>query len=567
LKRFSVAALLSLCAIASAIPLARRWQEEKADRRVLVTAEWIEARALSAREALSDLEILARLRTSGASAVLFAPLTLWERVTGRPNDAAPWNGSNALDSKTITFKTAEEAQRVYAELQRRGVGDLALAGRELRRSRQTFLSIAQIETGFDERLLRQAASEGLFPILRFNQDPWLTASTVREVLSEDPWSGTITALMNSEEPPGGKEAAPLWGRWLRHKGVVHPYFEFRPAKAAAYVAWQAPANTVRAHTIPGPELKDLDANAEAARWRRAVDERSCRILLVHAGPNDGFHHLLGRIERLSEELTRRDWRLTRPWPHLMWQRLPGIVQKLLGWIALALAISFPWLALWGGLAVAKSQSSPVASAALGFAFMSLVLMIGGSAVAALAQSPETRIQVIPFRGIKASFLMSWLGAIFILYSPRELAALLKESVRRWDVVAAVVLLGLVGYVLIRTGNASAGWKHPLEQALRDRLEDFLVARPRFKEFGFGHPLLVVGLALEAARRLSKRFIDGRPLIWLGMVGQASVINTFCHLHSPLRLAYWRSLTGMILGLALGLLCFAGARRILNQRTP
>jgi len=118
----------------------------------------------------------------------------------------------------------------------------------------------------------------------------------------------------------------------------------------------------------------------------------------------------------------------------------------------------------------------------------------------------------------------------------------------------LVVAGLVGYVIVRTGNAPASWKHPFEQAIRDGLERWLMIRPRFKEFAVGHPLMLLGLAQLRSRRDT-----GRAWIWLGMMGQVSIINTFCHLHSPLVLAIGRSLSGAILGWFIGCVLARGSQ--------
>ena len=84
-------------------------------------------------------------------------------------------------------------------------------------------------------------------------------------------------------------------------------------------------------------------------------------------------------------------------------------------------------------------------------------------------------------------------------------------------------------------------------------------RPRFKEFALGHPLMLLGLWLQAMNfKLQKggRY-DGRPWMVLGMVGQVSIVNTFCHLHSPLSLAFFRTFNGVILGLFIGFILIQG----------
>ena len=109
-------------------------------------------------------------------------------------------------------------------------------------------------------------------------------------------------------------------------------------------------------------------------------------------------------------------------------------------------------------------------------------------MAAIADNPLTRVEVIPFKGTKAAFALAWLGSFLSLYSWNEIKSQLYPALRRIDVLAALAVLAVVGYVIVRMGNASAGWKVGWEQGVRDHLEDLLIARPRFKEFAVGFPL-------------------------------------------------------------------------------
>jgi hypothetical protein len=119
---------------------------------------------------------------------------------------------------------------------------------------------------------------------------------------------------------------------------------------------------------------------------------------------------------------------------------------------------------------------------------------------------------------------------------------------------AAACLGAAAFWIIRTGNdvpaaASSGERH-----MRSFLESILVYRPRTKEFMLGHPaaVLAVFLALSGRRRMIV------PCLIVGAVGQASMVNTFCHIHTPIQATLLRTLYGVVLGLvAAGAVC-AGA---------
>lgn len=130
----------------------------------------------------------------------------------------------------------------------------------------------------------------------------------------------------------------------------------------------------------------------------------------------------------------------------------------------------------------------------------------------------------------------------------------RVSVRTvWTIcttVVCIVLLGAVGvYYIMRTGNTSASVSIPaLELKLRSLLETCLVARPRTKEFLIGWPCLM--LMVWALHHRSKLF---SVLFSMGAaVGLTSVVNTFQHIRTPLALSMLRTVYGMLLGLAVGL---------------
>jgi hypothetical protein len=39
------------------------------------------------------------------------------------------------------------------------------------------------------------------------------------------------------------------------------------------------------------------------------------------------------------------------------------------------------------------------------------------------------------------------------------------------------------------------------------------------------------------------------------VGQVSILNTFCHIHTPLLISFWRNVLGLVLGAGVGAVAF------------
>src|SRR5262249_25033659 len=83
------------------------------------------------------------------------------------------------------------------------------------------------------------------------------------------------------------------------------------------------------------------------------------------------------------------------------------------------------------------------------------------------------------------------------------------------------------------------------------LDALLPVRPRTKEFLVGHPAFVLALALWFRGRRQWAV----PLFLVGVLVQVSLLNTFCHIHTPLRLSLIRDVTGLVFGIAIGLAAF------------
>ena len=195
----------------------------------------------------------------------------------------------------------------------------------------------------------------------------------------------------------------------------------------------------------------------------------------------------------------------------------------------------------------------------------LAAVMGGLLIQALLPDTVFVNGLEVFRGVKASLLLPLLLAGPVLYSREEIGEFLKRPVNVWALAAASAAAFAVTVLLERSGNL-AGGAHPLELKLRSALECLFGARPRFKEFFIGHPFLVLGLYLAREK-------DGNPsarqaallCVWIGVVGLVSIVNNFCHLHTPLTHSLLRTFHGLWLGGLLGLVLIF-ALRFIRRKT-
>lgn len=263
---------------------------------------------------------------------------------------------------------------------------------------------------------------------------------------------------------------------------------------------------------------------------------------------------------------------------------PSVFASLL---ALAAAIIFPVLGLalacerWrrppavGGVAAGVPAPVPAAREAVATLFVAgVTALTGGLFIGALLAERSYLLEWSFFRGVKLALALPPLlaGAVYLgvlglsgrrpagwrtlVAGVRDLAAL---AIRFKHVLALAAAAGLVALYLIRSGNASAGFIPRAELEFRTFLEQTLVARPRTKEFLFGHPALMLAVLFH---RRGERLL-ALLLTVMGAVGLASLVNSFEHLRTPVVVALWRTFNGLWLGLLVGAAVLAAATVVIR----
>ncbi len=144
---------------------------------------------------------------------------------------------------------------------------------------------------------------------------------------------------------------------------------------------------------------------------------------------------------------------------------------------------------------------------------------------------------------------------------RVWAQVWAEPLRVGQTVAGLAALALLVVLALRSGNDPGVGVSPMELKFRALLGAFLGVRPRTKEFLLGHPALFVALASASGGRFPRAVV---PLLVIGAIGQASLMDTFCHLHTPLEISLMRAVLGLALGLVIGLIVYLIAARLIPR---
>ncbi|WP_429313110.1 DUF5693 family protein [Paenibacillus mucilaginosus] len=185
---------------------------------------------------------------------------------------------------------------------------------------------------------------------------------------------------------------------------------------------------------------------------------------------------------------------------------------------------------------------------------SLISVIGLLFIVGLLNQIQYSLVLEQFRGVSVLHLapIALVGLYWLLFMDKvsykerwaRAQSMLSSNISVLWIVAAAVLAAAGYYYLSRTGNE--GQASDWEKYFRSFLENTLGVRPRTKEFLLSHPLFILGAYL------SFKYRSALLLILAGVIGQASVVDTFAHLHTPLQISVIRVLYGLGFGTLIGI---------------
>jgi hypothetical protein len=458
------------------------------------------------------------------------------------------------------------------------------------------LAITQLGLGLDPVQVAQVRAGGKPIVARLINPQGITPLALRGSLLFAREQGASLLIFAGDQVLGYRPGLQATAHNIQANAMRFGAIEFAKQAGAGNLAQSIPERTVRVHSVGLAESLLLSPGEIVERLERAAQERNIRVLYLRAAGADTAT-LRDILQQLERRLHRAGYAIresgARPFEALQppaWQfALVGLgVGVLAGWALTLFRREGVWAfaPLVLGVAFALLCLLPLGRKAVALAAALLFPTVGVVAMAWLARGTAPslwqggRLLLVPFA-------WSLMGALHIVGLLAETPFLIKADqfagvkaahalplllvlvfytawvVGRWDfwrewlthpvlwgqALLALVVLGAVGLMLVRTGNEAPGAVPDWELRLRALLESVMQVRPRTKEFLIGHPALVVGAWLLLTGRT--RFL---PLVmFLAAIGQASVVNTFCHLHSPLLVSLQRTGWGILLGVGLGLL--------------
>jgi len=189
----------------------------------------------------------------------------------------------------------------------------------------------------------------------------------------------------------------------------------------------------------------------------------------------------------------------------------------------------------------------------GFFKIILITLSGALLIAALLSNNKFMLGIEQFSGIKISYLVPLLLVLVIMWLRVNKGKLMiLENIKKPILMEHVIIMFFFAVFLViyisRSGNFSFLPVLSIEEKIRIFLEKTLIARPRNKEFLIGYPALLLAMSMNFLRVKEFKI----PVIIIGTIGPVTLINTFCHIHTPFLFSMLRTFNGIWLGLVLGL---------------
>ncbi len=192
---------------------------------------------------------------------------------------------------------------------------------------------------------------------------------------------------------------------------------------------------------------------------------------------------------------------------------------------------------------------------------SAISLIGALYVVSILSDVKYMLEMDIFRGVKLAQLVPFaifiIAYIILFLNPRDeknAGGLVKTSVKilNKDVkvyyVVVLIIIAAVGYIYIsRTGHETSVQPSDLEMIFRNFMENTLIARPRLKEFLLAFPAIFAAVFVANKKMPTLTFI----FMLIAVMGTSSIINSFCHIRTPIYLSSVRTAISVGFGIIIG----------------
>ncbi len=548
-----------------------------------------DVRLLAASSGKPHAEVLAELRADGVTGVAVAEDTIDDLIaSGQIAPSSP--GRYRVADPSIADRLSD-VMRQFGVATGAPTAVFELPNGETLGISARLSDIKAFGLGFDRETISLVKDAGLSVLARVSNPPLSTKSSIAQVVEAVEAIGAEGVIFGGDQVLGRRDLIPYAAELFRNAGVWVGPVEFSNQGGLTRMLKETLDRTVRVHSMVAAEIDRNELPDIVDRYVRAVVERNIKVLFLRPfnrsseSPLASFREAVTKVrEGLEKEgyqakPARPEYPQDRPvWAAVViglgialaggwlvgrfvggyWPWVVGLLFAALAvavvagfgtkYVALTAALIFP---TWGMLAALSVANEPGSTGkwVSAFFWVTAISVAGGLHIAALLTQLPYILRLEQFFGVKlAHFLPPLLVAGYLLFEQVRFGEVLALRIRWFDLAMLGLVLAAILMMLGRTGNDAPGDVSALELKMRNFLDRVLPERPRTKEFLIGHPAFIV--ALSMAFRGDRKYL---PLFGLlAAVGQASVLNTFCHLHTPIEVSVLRVVTGLVVGGVIGL---------------
>lgn len=241
-------------------------------------------------------------------------------------------------------------------------------------------------------------------------------------------------------------------------------------------------------------------------------------------------------------------------------------------LALAAASVFPVLSMSVIFGIWEANKKKVSSllniiwkAVWQLALAVILSLVGAAFLSAILADSRFLLEIDIYRGVKLTFILPVLLTAILFIARYDLLQVVGKGVKLLlarlnglldtgltfkHVAVLFVFLFVAFYFVGRSGHTGGVPVPAIELKMRAFLEQVMYARPREKEFMIGHPAFF--LAVLAVYRCVPRWWQF-VLVCSAVIGQGSLVQTFCHMRTPVIMSLLRAVDGYVVGTAFGII--------------
>ncbi|MCX5726110.1 MAG: DUF5693 family protein [Candidatus Saganbacteria bacterium] len=539
-------------------------------------------------------EILDSFRLSYTVSPMFKKLL-------KKNKINPRSFYIAFGNKNSLKRIKEELELALGRAQVKKIGAIL----EVSDSRE---ELELLGIGMNPEIYLKLKRDGYRVIPRLRNSFRLTLKNIRGKLNLQALEiGDDLIIFGEEEVLGYPDNLPTVATELVHRGINFGYIEFSKQKGDSDLAKLMNDKIIRVHSISPEEMEVIPYYDAMARWVRACRERGIRVLYVHpflrsssnlsltetniryvgdlksnlskngfvfdqAKPKKGLSINLREVMLLSAGVIAATLLLAGYFTEMPYFASIiffillfsiGVILPYKGYVilyrkilAMTAAAIFPALAVILSVRGAP-QDRFVPLKALKILFYSVLITLCGAAIiVGLLSDSAFLTSVDVFFGVKVALVLpAAIIAFYYLFKKDEetlakkLLSFFNLNITVLHLFFFVLFLLLFLVVLLRSGNFGLP-VIPLELSARGILEQLLSVRPRIKELAL-YPVLLLSIIYYL--RGGKKFLW--ILLPIGGLALVSLMNTFCHIHSPILISSLREVYGIVFGAVIGLIIY------------